>query len=489
LNLTYDSRKIENTLGMMDSQIGKKKLHFLLFPWLAQGHINPFLELSKGLAIHGHTVSFLSTPINISRIRPSLQLHNWPGRIDLLELPLRPTEGLTPGAECTADIPVEMAFPLQKAIDGMEKPFRTLLGQLSPDYVVHDFAQYWTQSAAAEMRVPAVYFSVHSAATCGYVYQPSRLSNREITAEELAIPPCGFPCSAISFRLYEARDLLVMFKGIAGHVTPTYRIAKCLQGCVAVAIKSCFEEEDKYIRYFQGAIGVPVLSVGPLMPASKPGEDSRDGSDLLEWLDRQRPSTVVFVSFGSETFLSREQAHELALGLEASGLPFLWSLRAPQFLDNAREDPRELLPEGFEIRTRDRGLVVRGWVPQVRIVSHRSVGGYLSHGGWSSAMEALSFGVPLVLLPVKLDQSLNARQIAAELKAGIEVERGDDGSFLSENIATALRMVMAGEEGKKLRSKVSEARDIILTNTGRQQSYIHDFVQRLEQISVAYKQM
>lgn len=467
----------------MDNQIRKKNLHFLLFPWLAQGHINPFLQLSKALAIHGHTVSFLSTPINISRIRPSLQLQDWPGRIDLLELPLPPTEGLTPGAECTADIPVEMAFALQKAIDGLEKPFRSLLRQLSPDYVVHDFAQYWTQSAAAEMRVPAVYFSVYTSATCGYTLHPSRVSNHEITAEELAAPPFGFPCSAISFRLYEARDVLVMYRGIAGHVIPTYRFAKCFQGCVAVAVKSCFEEEDKYIRYFQDSIGVPVLSVGPLMPVSKPNSDSHEGSDLLDWLDRQGPSSVVFVSFGSETFLSKEQTHQLALGLEASGLPFLWSLRTPQFLDSAREDPQELLPEGFETRTGDRGLVVRAWVPQVRIVSHPSVGGYLSHGGWSSAMEALSFGVPLILLPVKLDQSLNTRQIVAELKAGIEIERGDDGSFLSENIATALGMVLAGEQGKQLRSKVEAARKIIVTSTEYQQSYIHDFIQQLEHIA------
>nr|ABR17488.1 unknown [Picea sitchensis] len=55
---------------MMDGHNGKKKLHFLVFPWLAQGHIIPFLELSKALAIHGHKVSFLSTPVNISRFEP-----------------------------------------------------------------------------------------------------------------------------------------------------------------------------------------------------------------------------------------------------------------------------------------------------------------------------------------------------------------------------------------------------------------------------------
>lgn len=460
---------------MMDVQRSEKKLHFLLFPWLAQGHINPFLQLAKALAIHGHTISFLSTPLNISRLRPSLQLQEWPGSIDLLELPLPPTEGLTPDAECTADIPAEMAFPLKKAMDGMEKPFRSLLGQLSPDYLVHDFVQYWAQSAAAEMRIPVIYFSVFAPVSCCYFWHPSKLRNEEITAEELAAPPFGFPSSTVSFRLYEAQDILVMYSGIPGHVPPIYRLSKSLEGCVAVAVKSCFEYEDKYIRYFQNAIGVPVLSVGPLMPTVQPVAGSGEGSDLLKWLDNQRPASVVFVSFGSETFLSREQACVIAFGLEMNGVPFLWSLRAPQYLD----DPPELLPEGFETRTRDRGLVVRGWVPQTRILSHGSIGGYLSHGGWSSAMEALSCGLPLILLPLRLDHGLNARQITMELKAGIEIERGDDGSFSKESICRAVKMIMEGEEGKNMRSKAVEAQDIVVGSTGRQQSYIYDFIQQL----------
>lgn len=459
----------------------KKKLHFILFPWLAQGHINPFVELSKALAINGHTVSFLSTSVNISRIRPSLELHDCPGRIDLLELALPPTEGLTPGAESTADIPPDMALSLINAMDGMEKPFQSLLKQLSPDYIIHDFVQHWAPSAAVELRIPTVYFAIFAPLTRAYMWHPSKLRNLNITAEELATPPTGFPSSEISLRLYEARDLVALNtrRDIKS------RVGKCLDGCVAMAIKSCFKEEEKYINYLQEVIGVPVLSVGPLMPAVQPVTGSSNGSDLLDWLDRQKAASVVFVSFGSETFLSRKQALELALGLEASGFPFLWSLRAPKFLDSGLDDPRDLLPEGFEGRTRDRGRVARGWVPQVRILSHPSVGGFLSHGGWNSAMEALSFGLPLILLPIRFDHGLNARQIEMELKAGVEIERGDDGSFTRENTCTALEMLMAGEEGKSIRLKAAEARDILVASIGRQQSYIHDFIQRLEQLAVA----
>ena len=43
---------------------------------------------------------------------------------------------------------------------------------------------------------------------------------------------------------------------------------------------------------------------------------------------------------------------------------------------------------------------------------------------------------------------------------------------------------MAGEEGKRLRSNAAKAHDIIVAN---KQSYIHDFLQKLEQLVEAYK--
>ncbi|KAK6775060.1 hypothetical protein RDI58_026061 [Solanum bulbocastanum] len=44
-----------------------KKLHFAVFPWLAFGHIIPYLELSKFIAQKGHKISFISTPRNIDQ--------------------------------------------------------------------------------------------------------------------------------------------------------------------------------------------------------------------------------------------------------------------------------------------------------------------------------------------------------------------------------------------------------------------------------------
>ena len=38
-------------------------LHVVMFPWLAFGHMVPFMELAQQLARRGHLVTFVSTPI------------------------------------------------------------------------------------------------------------------------------------------------------------------------------------------------------------------------------------------------------------------------------------------------------------------------------------------------------------------------------------------------------------------------------------------
>eukprot|EP01018_Ginkgo_biloba_P016532 Gb_21980 [translate_table: standard] len=82
-----------------------KKLHVVVFPWLAHGHISHFLDLSYILAKDaGLRVSFVSTPRNISRIKRLLE-PEW-GHIDLVELPLPSVEGLRHGAESTTDVRV-----------------------------------------------------------------------------------------------------------------------------------------------------------------------------------------------------------------------------------------------------------------------------------------------------------------------------------------------------------------------------------------------
>ena len=64
------------------------------------------------------------------------------------------------------------------------------------------------------------------------------------------------------------------------------------------------------------------------------------------------------------------------------------------------------IPPGFEDRVAGRGLIIKGWTPQVLILSHRAVGAFLTHYGWNSVLEEIVAGVPLLTWPLGANQNL-----------------------------------------------------------------------------------
>ncbi|XVE73827.1 hypothetical protein DITRI_Ditri11bG0149900 [Diplodiscus trichospermus] len=160
------------------------------------------------------------------------------------------------------------------------------------------------------------------------------------------------------------------------------------------------------------------------------------------WLDEQKPNSVVFVGFGSEGKLSRDQTYEIAYGIELSEIPFLWALRKPTWAN----DDIDSLPPGFAQRTQGRGVVKIGWAPQMEILGHSSIGRSLFHCGRSFAVETLQFGDALVALPFVFDQPLNAR-LLVEKGLAVEIDRGEDGSYDKNDIAKSLRLAMVSPEG------------------------------------------
>ncbi|TXG53091.1 hypothetical protein EZV62_022260 [Acer yangbiense] len=152
--------------------------------------------------------------------------------------------------------------------------------------------------------------------------------------------------------------------------------------------------------------------------------------------------SVIFCTFGSETFLSNDQIKELALGLELRGLPFFPVLNFPAKADAQTELDRAL-PDGFMERVKNKGVVHTGWVQQQLILAHSSVGCYVFHSGYSSIIEGLINDCQLVLLSFKGDQFLNSKLVSGDMRAGVEVNRREDnGHFRKEDIMEAVKTVM-----------------------------------------------
>ncbi|KAL8158783.1 hypothetical protein V2J09_000320 [Rumex salicifolius] len=203
----------------------------------------------------------------------------------------------------------------------------------------------------------------------------------------------------------------------------------------------------------------PVYPVGPLVQSSSAGHE------CLKWLDEQPRGSVLLVNFGSGGTLTSEQTKELAHGLALSQQRFLWVIRSPNdavsngayFGVDGAADPHGILPEGFLDETAGRGLVVPKWAPQIQVLSHVSTGGFLTHCGWNSVLESVVNGVPMITWPLYAEQKMNAVMLSEDLRVGVRPKLGPDGVVRRDEVSRVVRELMAaGEEGKRMRSRMEE---------------------------------
>ncbi|KAI4985890.1 hypothetical protein ZWY2020_018520 [Hordeum vulgare] len=447
-------------------------LRVVVVPWLAFGHMLPYLELAERLASRGHRVSYVSTPRNLARL-PPLRPAAAP-RVDLVALPLPRVDGLPDGAESTNDVPDDQRELHWKAFDGLAAPFAEFMAAACadegtrPHWVIADCFHHWVAASAVEHKVPCAMLLPTAAVIA--VAQPPPTEQSGAVAETRP--------------RYEQEELATMYddQGASGmSLAQRWQLTK--DRCALGVIRSCVEWEPKSFPLVPTILDMPVVPLG-LLPPSPDGGRRAGGTNgssehaTVRWLDEQPPGSVVYVALGSEVPLPLEQVLELALGLELAGTRFLWALRKPSGAA-VLDDGADMLPPGFQERTRGQGLVTTGWVPQMSILAHAAVGGFLTHCGRNSLIEGLLFGHPLVMLPIFGDQGPNARQMEAKM-AGLQVARDEsDGSFDRHGIASAVRAVMVDGEARRRFVAGAAKMQRVVANSERQERYIDEFVQRL----------
>ncbi|KAK1587562.1 hypothetical protein Q3G72_014226 [Acer saccharum] len=463
---------------MASSSSMEQKLHIAMFPWLAFGHMIPWLELAKLIAQKGHKISFISTPRNIDRL-PKIP-PNLSSLIHFVKLPLPHLENLPENAEATVDLPYNKVQYLKKAYDLLQQPMTLLLESLHPDWILYDFAPYWVAPIATQLGIKTVFFSIVIAAFLAYLGPSSVLMGGDdrTNPEDFTVPPKWVPFpSNVAYRYFEIKNIFDSVTGDVSGVTDLFRFGSSIKDCDVVAVRSCSEFEPEWIRVVETIYGKPVFPVGQLLTtASNTDEETDTWRWMKEWLDKQKKNSVVYVAFGSEAKPSQTQLTELALGLELSELPFFWVLRTRR----GSEDTELVeLPEGFEERTKGRGVVWTSWAPQLQILGHDSVGGMLSHSGWSSVVEAVQFERALILLTFLADQGINAR-VLEEKQIGYSIPRDErDGSFTRNSVAESVKLVMIKEEGQIYRNMAKEMK-VLFGDRVRQDLYVDNFLDHLK---------
>ncbi|KAK6926644.1 UDP-glucuronosyl/UDP-glucosyltransferase [Dillenia turbinata] len=415
----------------------QQRASILMLPWLAHGHISPFLELAKRLAQRNFLIYFCSSPVNLNPVRETLP-NKFTSSIHLVEIHLPSFPQLPPRYHTTKDLPPHLIPTLKTAFDQSKPSFDHILMTLKPNLIIYDFLQPWAQQAALAQNINSLLFFVSSAACSSFLYHI------------IKNPTTEFPFPALNLPDSESNKLTQFLHVSSNGLTDWERFHKCMdESTNFVLIKTSKEIEAKYIDYLSSLSNKEIVPVGPLVqdPSSK-----QDDEKIIDWLNKKDPSSTVFVSFGSEYFLSKEEREEVASGLELSNVNFIWVVR---FHGDERISVEEALPVGFLNRVGDRGLVEGGWAPQAKILGHVALGGFVSHCGWSSTLEGITFGAPIIAMPMNLDQPWNAK-MAVERGVALEVKRDQNGKFRREEIAKVIKQVVMVEEGERIRNKSRE---------------------------------
>ncbi|KAJ6753661.1 GLYCOSYLTRANSFERASE [Salix purpurea] len=346
---------------------------------------------------------------------------------------------------------------------------------------------------ANEFGAPSYIFLTSSAASLGLQFYVQALH------DEHKVDPTEFkgsdtelvmPCLANPLPAKLLPSSMLSKEGLPILIIPARRFRETK----GIMVNTFEELESHAINSFSNGNTPPVYPVGPMLNLNRDGDrdvESDKFKGIRQWLDDQPPSSVVYLCFGSRGSFGVDQVQEIACGLEQSGNRFLWSLRQPPPKGKNEPpsdyaNPRDVLPEGFLDRTANNGKVI-GWAPQVDILGHPSVGGFVSHCGWNSILESVWFGVPIATWPLFAEQQFNAFQIVVEMGLGVEIKMdyrkefnsdGNDDIVGAGEIERGVRCLMELDNEKRERLKEMSGKSRkALESGGTSSTWLGRFIQ------------
>ncbi|XP_059302597.1 UDP-glycosyltransferase 73C3-like [Lycium ferocissimum] len=454
--------------------VSEPELNFVLIPLLAASHIIPMVDMAKLLAQRGVTVTLVTTTLNVARFTAASDQAIGSGlliRVVELQFPAKDA-GLPEGCESMNLVPsLALMRNFFAAINMLQDQAEKLLEEMKPKptCIISDTHIAWTAETADKFQIPRIIFDGMSCFTqlC--------MHNLYIMRDQNKIPESG------SFVIPDLPDKIEVTKAqLPREFNPATLSTQDIRDKIRAAetraygiVINTFEElEPGYVDEFRKLKEGRVWCIGPLSLCNNDNLDkaqtgnkaSCHKEECLKWLDSWQPESVVYACFGSLAHMAVTQFMELALGLDASGYPFILVVKSGE-----RQALIEdwLSENGFEERTKERGLLIRGWAPQVLILSHPAIGGFLTHCGWNSTLEGISAGVPMITWPLFAEQFLNEKLLLHVLKIGVGVgsqevvhlkeEEKFDVQVRKEEVMKAIKTVMDKEkEGTDCRKRTKE---------------------------------
>ncbi|KAK2977639.1 hypothetical protein RJ640_012476, partial [Escallonia rubra] len=443
------------------------KTHVLVFPFQAQGHMNPMIQFSKRLASKGLKVTLVVTKKSLQSQDSSIKV------------------------EHIADF-LEDGNQMIDSVESFVERFRVAVSRGLPELiekqnslgcpvkvVVYDASMPWVLDIAHQLGLYGAVFSTQSCAVGAVYYHMHKGSLKNIGPVE------GSTVSLPSMPLMETKDLSSFIYDMGSYPSMLRLVVNQFSNWEKAdwRLFNTFDKlEGEVVNWM--ASQWPVKTVGPTIPSmylDKRLEDDKDyalslfepgDEDCIKWLNTKDAGSVVYVSFGSLANLGEDQMEELACGLKQSNRYFLWVVRASE---------ESKLPTNFSTEASENGLLVN-WCPQLKVLAHPAMGCFMTHCGWNSILEALSLGVPMLAVPQWTDQPTNAKYVVDIWQAGVRVKVDEKGMIRREEIETCIREVMEGERGNELKRNAVRWKELAkaaVDEGGSSDKHIDEFISEL----------
>ncbi|GLU11926.1 hypothetical protein SLE2022_286440 [Rubroshorea leprosula] len=421
----------------MESPAKSSTCHLLALPYPGRGHINPMMNLCKLLCSKKSdlVITFVVT-------------QEWYGFIGSDSKPANVRFCTLPNV-----IPSELArakdFPafFEAVFTRMEAPFEQLLDrlQLPVTVLLIDTYMGWAVRVGNRRNIPVASLWTMSASVLSVLHHfdllvknqhfPVNLSEH---GDEIVDYIPGLPSITLA-------NLPTILHGTGHQTLPrALEAISLIPKSQYLLFTSVYELESRVIDVLKAEFTFPVYAIGPSIPFFTL-KDNFPTSNYLQWLDSQPKASVLYLSLGSFLSVSAAQMDELVAGVRNSSVPYLWVSRVEA--------------SWFKESCEDRGLVIP-WCDQLRVLCHSSTGGFLTHCGWNSTLEAVYAGIPTLTFPIFWDQVPNSKQLVEEWKMGrsVKSEVGTENLVSREEIAEIVRnfMNLDCNEGKEMRGKARQ---------------------------------
>ncbi|XP_074322442.1 UDP-glucosyltransferase 74AE2-like isoform X3 [Apium graveolens] len=442
------------------------KIHVFVVVYPVQGHINPMLQFSKRLASKNVRVTLITTSAykNLNENQPT-------NPTILFDYISDGFSGEKPSgiADFVETFKNESSKSLPELIEKQRKT------EYPVSAIVYDSFMPWVLDISKKFGLYGVSFFTHSCVVSTIYYHTSKGSLR-IPVEN------GNVVSLPSISCLEMGDLpsfvsdLDSYPGVLKLVLDrfsNFEEADCL------FFNSFDNLENEVVNWLSSKW--KIMTIGPSVPSmflDKRLADDRDyglslfkpdGDACIKWLDGKDSDSVVYVSFGSLANLEQDYMDEIAWGLLDSKCSFIWVVR---------DTEKSKLSEKFVEESADRGLIVN-WSPQLEVLAHKAVGSFMTHCGWNSTLEALSLGVPMMVVPQWTDQTTNAKYIVDVWQTGVRVKAHDKEKITREDVTKSVKDVMEGTKREELKANALKFKEMALeamSEGGSSDKNIDDFI-------------